>query len=176
VPLPIGISIEKATGGNPLFVMELAHELANQPTLPEQLPVPPSLTELIQQRLRQLPAYGCQVLETIAILDQPADFGSVRQISARSEEETLQAVELGLRWRLLQALDAPEAAIQMAHDLMQQAVRQQMSPVRRQILHRRTAQVLIQHNASPATLCYHWHHAGNQEREAHFAALSADTD
>jgi tetratricopeptide (TPR) repeat protein len=175
VSLPAGISVKKATGGNPLFVVELARELANRPDLPDQLPVPPSLADLIQQRLSQLPAYGRQVLESIAVLDRPARFDLIRQISARSEDETLQAVELGLRWRLLQTSDSPQVAVKMAHDLMQQAVREQMSAVRRQILHRRTAQVLAQHNASPATLCYHWHHAGNQEEEAHFAVLAAET-
>lgn len=173
-PRPDGSAIVQATGGNPLYVVELARELAGQAHVPQPLPVPPSLTALIQRRLGRLPAHGRQTLETVAILDQAVPFDMLRQISARSEEETLQALELGLRWRLLDTSPTGPAAVHMAHDLIRQAVRQQISPLRRQILHRRAAQTLAQHNAPPATLCYHWHRAGDSEQEAHFSALAAE--
>lgn len=160
----------QSTGGNPLFVSEIVHELASADLLPDILPVPPSLSALIQRRLHQLPSGGRQVLEALAIMDQPAEFDLIRQISGRSEDESLEALELGLRWRLLRT--AGGADIDFNHDLMRRAVHQQLSPMRRQVLHRRTALVLAQNQGPAATLADHWELAGDQEQEAHYAALA----
>lgn len=162
----------QATGGNPLFVNEIVRELAGNLHLPAELPVPPSLRDLIQRRLRQLPASGRQVLESLAILDQPAGLDLARQVSGRSEDETLAALELGLRWRLLQM--TADNHLDFSHDLMQQAVRQQLNPVRRQLLHRRTGVALSHHATPAATLAYHWHHAGDEVQEGHYAALAGE--
>lgn len=162
----------QATGGNPLFTSEILRELAAAAELPFTLPIPPSLHELIQRRLNRLPASGRQVLESVAVLDQPASFELVQQISGRSEEETLQALELGLRWRLLQTL--ADSQIDFSHDLMQRAVQQLLSPLRRQRLHRRTAVTLGQQRTPAATLAYHWHHAGDTAQEGHYAALAGE--
>ncbi|MCB8945739.1 MAG: AAA family ATPase [Ardenticatenaceae bacterium] len=162
----------QATGGNPLFVNEIVRELAGSLHLPEALPVPPSLRDLIQRRLRQLPVNGRQVLESLAILEQPATFDLVQQISARSEEETLLAIESGLRWRLLRM--GEQHRVEYGHDLMRQAVWQQMSLLRRRLLHRRTAVALGQQPTPAATLAYHWHHAGDEGQEGHYAALAGE--
>lgn len=155
----------QATGGNPLFVNEIVRELAGTMHLPEELPVPPSLRELIRRRLHQLSASGRQVLESLAILNQPAGFEQVRQISGRSEDETLEALELGLRWRLLVTTANTPAQMDFSHDLMGQAVREQISPIRQQLLHRRAAATLSQHGVKAARLAYHWRKAGDSEQE-----------
>ena len=160
----------QATGGNPLFVSEIVRELAGTDQLPDRLPVPPSLHELVQRRLHQLPTRGRQVLESLAIMDQPADFDLIRQVSGRSENDALEALELGLRWRLLRT--TAETLMVFSHDLIRQAVRQQLSPIRRQILHRRTATALSHLQAPAATLAYHWGQAGDREQEARYAAVA----
>ena len=160
----------QATGGNPLYASEIVRELAGAEHLPKVLPVPPSLHELVERRLDQLPAEGRQVLESLAIMDQPAEFDLLRQVSGRSENDTLEALELGLRWRLLHT--TVETQIVFSHDLMRQAVRQQLSPLRRQILHRRTATALSYFQAPAATQAYHWGQAGERAQEAHYAALA----
>ena len=92
----------KGTGGNPLFVTELVRELAHAAALPAPLPIPPSLGDLIQRRLRQLSVSGRQVIEALAVLDAPATLALAQQCSGRSADETANAIDLGLRWRLLQ--------------------------------------------------------------------------
>ncbi|MCP4937486.1 MAG: tetratricopeptide repeat protein, partial [bacterium] len=172
-PLPSGTAVAKATGGNPLFVVELARELAHHTELPAKLPVPSSMAALIQRRLGQLPAHGQQVLETIAILNQPAPFDVLRQICARSEDETLQALELGLQRRLLVITSEQSYQIDFSHDLMAQAVQEQLSPIRRQLLHRRAAITLKQREAQAATLAYHWRQAGDVTNEVKWAVAAA---
>lgn len=133
-------SIGQATGGNPLFAIEIIRELAGLTHIPDELPVPPSLRDLIARRLRQLPASSRQVLESLAILDQPTYFDLAQQISGRSENETLQALEQGLRWRFLQT--EANHQIDFSHDLIRQGIRERLSSVRQHLLHRRVASLL----------------------------------
>ena len=164
----------QATRGNPLFLNEIVRELAGTTQLPETLPVPPSLRELIQRRLGELPSSGRQVLESLAILNQPAQFDLARQISGRSEDETLDALELGLRRRLLLSTRDTPPLVAFSHDLMGQAVREQLSPIRRQVLHRRTARKLAETGAKAATLAYHWGEAGDTDKEAACALTAGE--
>jgi DNA-binding SARP family transcriptional activator len=165
----------KATGGNALFVTELVRELAHSTTLPPPLPIPPGLRELIQRRLRQLSASGRQVIEALAVLDTPATLALAQQSSGRSADETATAIDLGLRWRLLQPVaGGPVPQFDFSHALMREAVALQLSDVRRQRLHQRAALALEQIGASAATLAYHWSMAGDRAKEARYAALAGE--
>lgn len=161
----------QATGGNPLFMTEILQELTLADALPSDLPIPPSLVALIGRRLQQLPSHGRQVIESLAILDQPAHFELAQQISARSEEETITAVETGLRWRLLQTHQ--QFQIDFSHDLMRTAVIQQVSPIRQQRLHQRAALALAQNRAEAATIAYHWWQAGDEAQASQHALIAA---
>jgi DNA-binding SARP family transcriptional activator len=137
--------LAQATGGNPFFLVELLHELASSDDLPTQLPVPPSVRELVNRRLQQLPPDSRQVIEALAIWDAPATLDQVQQISSRSETETVAAVDLGLTRGLLKSVAGhTPTGYAFAHDLVGQAVMAQLSQVRRQLLHRRCANLLMQ--------------------------------
>jgi DNA-binding SARP family transcriptional activator len=161
------------TGGNPLFVTELLRELVHSAALPAPLPIPPSLRDLIQRRLRQLSASGRQVIEALALLDAPATLALAQQSSGRSEDETANAIDLGLRWRLLQpVVGGPTPRFDFSHALMREAVAIQLSDVRRQRLHQRAAAALEQSGAPAATLAYHWGRAGDTAKEGRYTALA----
>jgi DNA-binding SARP family transcriptional activator len=161
----------EGTGGNPLFVTELLRELAHAAALPAPLPIPPSLRDLIQRRLHQLSASGRQVIEALAVLDAPATLALTQQSSGRSEDETANAIDIGLRWRLLQPVDGDSAPrFDFSHALMREAVAIQLSDVRRQRLHRRAAAALEQRGAPPATLAYHWGRAGDTAKEGQYTS------
>lgn len=165
----------RATGGNPLFVAEILRELAPLTVAPPVLPVPPSASELIQRRLNRLPGSGRQVVEAMAILDGPATPAQAQQASGRSQEETAAAIDQALRHGLLQPHPATTApCYDFAHDLIRQAVVAQLSPVRRQLLHRRATAALEPAGAPAATLAYHWQMAGDMAKEGHYAALAGE--
>ncbi|MCB8966559.1 MAG: tetratricopeptide repeat protein [Ardenticatenaceae bacterium] len=161
----------RATGGNPLFVSEIIRELSQAETLPQTLPVPPSMHDLIQRRLQRLSASGRQVIETLAVLDNPGSALLLQQISARSDEETVTALEMGLRWRLLSETSAA-AEYDFNHDLMRTAVLAQLSQARLRLLHRRAAQALQAAAVAPDRLVYHWGMAGDAAQEGHYALLA----
>jgi DNA-binding SARP family transcriptional activator len=165
----------KGTGGNPLFATELLRELAHATAQPVSLPIPPSLRDLIQRRLGQLNASGRQVIEALAVLDAPATLALAQQCSGRSADETTNAIDVGLRWRLLQSVVGSPPQIEFSHALMREAVAIQLSDVRRQRLHQRAAAALEQRGVPAATLAYHWGRAGDSAKEARFAALAGKT-
>ncbi|MEM7332602.1 MAG: tetratricopeptide repeat protein [Chloroflexota bacterium] len=160
------------TGGNPLFVTELLVELNQRAELPNKLPIPPSLQALTNHRLKQLPSSSYQFIESLAVLDRPTHFLQAQQISGRSENETIAAIEDGIKWNFLSP--HPSAQYDFSHQLIRQAILQQMSPIRRQRLHYRAAKILTQHQYDPATLVYHWEMAGETAQTAVFCLKAGD--
>jgi DNA-binding SARP family transcriptional activator len=139
----IAAMLAQATGGNALFITAVLQELATSPHLPAELPVPTSVQALMQRRLRRLPPGSRQVLETLAVLGSHASLAQLRQISARSDEETAHALEWGLQAGLITAdSSALPALVQFQHDLVREAVIATLSAVRRQRLHHRVAEWL----------------------------------
>jgi DNA-binding SARP family transcriptional activator len=163
----------RATRGNPLFTAEILRELAGTTQAPVALPVPQSVSNLIERRLAQLPENSRQVVEALAVLDSPATPALAQQVSGRSEDETIAAIDLALRRGLLQAqIEAGAEWYDFSHDLMREVVAGQLSQIRRQLLHRRAALNLEQTGAAAATLAHHWQMAGDAEKEGRFAALA----
>lgn len=163
----------QATGGNPLFVTEVMQELAHTTEAPATLPVPDSVRDLIRRRLQRLPGSSRQVIEAAAVLDSPVTPAQVQQISARSEEETITAIDLGLRRGLLEPQVAHHPVhYRFCHDLVREAVVSQLSHIRIRLLHRRAAITLETAGARAATLAYHWGMAGEPSKEGRYAALA----
>ncbi|MBZ0297476.1 MAG: AAA family ATPase, partial [Anaerolineae bacterium] len=168
-------TIHQMTKGNPLYLTELIQELRNMTEFPEALPIPPSLEDLVHRRLRQLPDSGRQVIEAMAVADIPTSFRVAQRISGRSEDEVFQAIDAGLRWRLLkdETSEVP-GVFNFSHDLVRETVRQQLNSLRRQRLHQRSALVLSETNASAAQIAYHWREAGEVENELQYVIRAGD--
>ncbi len=170
----LGALLAQSTGGNPFFLTETIRELALSSDVPESLPVPESVVELIRRRLQLLPAGGRQVIETFAVMDEPATPKRIQEISARSEAETFTAIDQGMRRGLLKPAAPASDRYDFAHDLVRRAVLGDMSDLRAGLLHRRTAEALSSAGAPAARLAYHWQRAGDTEREAQAALEAGD--
>ena len=167
--LHVAQMVAQATGGNALFVTELLTELSQANLLPETLPVPPSVRELVNRRLQRMTLSGRQVLEALAVLNSPVTLPLARQVSARSEEEAVAAMEMGVQIGLLVCDEAKRPfAHEFRHDLVREAVLAQISGLRRELLHRRAAHALELTGATAAILAYHWGKAGEVEQETHY--------
>ncbi len=172
--LHLSETLLRATGGNPLYLTEILSELREadvQANGQTSLPIPASLHELVKRRLGELPATQQQVLEAMAAVNDALPSDVFQAISGRSEEEVFNAIDAGLRWRLLRALEdekPPRYAFQ--HDLIREAVWNQVNAMRRQRLHQRSAEKLIERGAAAAQIAFHWHGAGNLTQEAIYAA------
>lgn len=161
----------EATRGNPLYVVEILNELVHMTG--ERLPIPPSLNSLVQRRLGQLNASGRQVMEAIAVIDSPVTSSTAHQVSGRSEDEVADAIDAGLRWGFLYTLeDTRPLQFDYQHNLLREAVRAQLTFIRRQRLHERAATTLMVASAPPSQIAYHWHMAGDDAQEGQFSLLA----
>ncbi|MCG8352886.1 MAG: AAA family ATPase [Chloroflexales bacterium] len=132
-----------ATGSNPLLVVELLRELAAHAVPPHTLPLPSSVRDLVVRRMGRLAANARPVIEALAVLDNPSAIVQLSQISACTIDETAHALDTGVRLGLLHERNTTDQTrYDIAHGLLRAAILDDLSAVRRQLLHRRTATVL----------------------------------
>ena len=134
---PTLLRLHEASGGNPLYALELARELAaldHEPNAGEPLRVPSTLERLMESRLGAVPDETRETLLAVALLAQP----SVHVL----------AKALGDRVRVDRDLDVSEAAgllvverdgIRFAHPLFASVLVASATAQRRRRVHRRLA-------------------------------------
>ena len=154
-PRPVLKRIEQASGGNPLFAIEIGRVLAERGTPPvgEPLPVPANVETLLRRRVRRLPARTREVLLAAALLADPrlatieAALGSPAETDLEPAERTAIA-----RCR--------EEIVVFAHPLYASAVVAAVTDGERRLMHNRLA-------AAASAL---------EERARHLALGTADAD
>ena len=140
-PHAVAAAIHAATGGNAFFVLETVRALLETGRLadpPERLPLVGTVQAAIQRRLERLSPLGRQVLETAAVLAPDLALDLLAQTAGRSGLEAAQGLDELARRQLLEGGETQR----FSHDLVRQAVYDQISPWRRRILHRRAAEAL----------------------------------
>ncbi len=73
LPRPLLLRLHAATGGNPLYALELARSLPSDLPPDAALPVPPELRQLLGARLRALSPELCRRLAAAAALARPTE-------------------------------------------------------------------------------------------------------
>jgi DNA-binding CsgD family transcriptional regulator len=143
------VRLHEASGGNPMFALEFARALPESAPA-AVLPMPPSLHELVRDRLAALPADLRPLLEVVAVLGHPR-LGLLGRVYAGAIAEPLDAaVAAG-------AVVEEDGRVRFAHPLLASAVYAEASSARRQELHRAAAAVLddveerVRHLALAAT-------------------------
>ena len=142
--LAAAASINRATGGNAFFVLELVRELLDLDALeepPEPMPLPPKIEETIQRRLGRLSSIGKQVLEAAAVLNSHLDFHLLRSVTGRSDMEVADGIDELLR---VQMLRATKTGIAFQHDLTKVAVERALTDWRKELLHKRAMEAFAQ--------------------------------
>jgi len=125
--------------GNPLLALELARALRDEPD------VPATLTQLVRARVERLPAAAGDVLRWCAIVGYSFNVSRLAELTSLDVDELASALETLERHVLLR--EAPDnngqaGAYTFAHKLVREAVYSDLSQPRRQLMHRRVAQVL----------------------------------
>lgn len=131
VPRPLLVQIVVASGGNPLYAVEIARELVRNglPAPGAKLPIPSSLMMLVKMRVSLLPAETKEALLLAACLSHPtADHVDLTALEA-AEEEGIVHVEDGGR-------------IRFDHPLLAAAVYESVPAARRLATHRRLADMV----------------------------------
>ncbi len=161
--------LHRATGGNPFFLVETlrvlqeAGDLSEDLTALETIPLPSTVQQAIEARLRRLDPQARQVLEAGASLGDPFSFELVRRTAGRREMETINSLDDTVARQLL-IEDA--AGYRFRHALIRQAVEATLSPVRRHLLHRRAARALKEIDAQATGRIARHLELGGEEQHA----------
>jgi len=124
-------------GGNPLLAIELARTESRGST-------GGSLSELIQERLAQFNVVGTEVLYWASVLGQRMDVTTLAQLTGLGSEEIGAVLEKAEHHAILVSNGG---GVCFSHELVARAVYRQISPLRRQVMHRRVAEFLVQDTA-----------------------------
>ncbi len=147
-------------GGNPLLAIELARaEMEGSSG--------GSLNELINERLAQFDVVDAEVLRWASVLGSRIDLTTLVQLTGLDSVEVGAALASAERHAMLVSTDR---GLHFSHDLIARAVYTEISPLRRQVMHRRVAEFLEQdavlNLANAADLAHH----ASQSEDAGLAA------
>jgi DNA-binding SARP family transcriptional activator/predicted ATPase len=118
--------LSRECGGNPLFAIELARSGGDHG----------SLDDLVRERVARFDEEGAEVLRWAAVLSPHVEFDMLVRLSGLGAEAVGAALE---RAELQGILGAPHEGLGFSHDLLARGVYTGISPVRRQVMHRRVA-------------------------------------
>jgi predicted ATPase len=156
------------TGGVPLFVEEVTRLLLERGEQGGAQAIPPTLQQSLMARLDRLgPAR--EVAQIGSVIGRGFSYGLLRAV-AGMEDASLQAALEKLAEAdivLVQGVP-PESDYRFKHALIQDAAYENLLKSRRQVLHRRVAEILRDHfadtaAAEPALLAHHFTQAGMTE-------------
>ena len=147
------VRLREITGGNPLFALELAPELAAADPLPGRpVAIPTTLWQVLGERLARLPEDAREVLVTAAALARPTV--AVLAAAHGDEPRIVSALEHAMRAAVI---DVDGERVRFVHPLLASACYEEAPPWRRRAAHRLLADVV-----------------GEDEERARHLALAAD--
>lgn len=158
-----GVRLSRQCGGNPLLAIELAHAEAGDAS-------GGSLDELIGERLERLPATGVEVLHWAAVLSPRLDVGTLVRMAGLDAETVGAALEQAERHGMIRSTGH---GLRFAHDLIARAIYRGISPLRRQVMHRRVAQMLEAETARDLALASDLAHHALQSQDPALGARAS---
>ena len=148
--------VSERTGGVPLFVEEVTRLLVERGEQGGVQAIPPTLQQSLAARLDRLgPAR--EVAQIGAVLGRDFAYALLRDVAEIDE------LALGASLNWLAAADLlfvegarPETKYRFKHALIQDAAYESLLKSRRQALHRRAAEALLEANAEPEAIAHHF--------------------
>jgi predicted ATPase/DNA-binding SARP family transcriptional activator len=180
VPPDLRERLYHETEGLPFFaVAYLESVLAGN-----QWNLPPSVRGLLQQRVTSVDETARQLLSAAAVIGRSFDFSTLREVSGRSDLETVGGVEslvaAGLVVQRLENGENRDVMFDFSHEKLRDLVYAETSLVRRRLLHRRIAEIYSgpgsrrESGAAASLAAYHYQMAGQNSLAAEYYELAGD--
>jgi DNA-binding CsgD family transcriptional regulator len=137
-PRPLLQRVMEASGGNPLWALEIARALDEadvRPSPGEPLPVPSGLTALLRDRVGRLPAPSREALLVVALTAEPSPDLVERALRRPVTDALERALTAGV-------VELRGEGIRFSHPLLAAAVSSVTLPERRRALHQRLADLM----------------------------------
>ena len=180
-------AVHRETEGNPFFVEEVLKALIEQGSVGRKsgewtrgevadLVIPQSVKEAIGSRLDRVSS-GCnEILRAAAVVGKTFTFEEVvAAVGSENEEALLDALDEATAAQLLVAERGE--AFTFTHDKIREVLYEELNPIRRRRLHRRTAEGLERHRdrtrVAVETLAHHYVEAGDYQRGLDYAKQAA---
>ncbi|HUS12434.1 MAG TPA: AAA family ATPase [Pyrinomonadaceae bacterium] len=180
-------AVYRETEGNPFFVEEVMKALIEQGSVRREsgrwqrcelvdLVIPQSVKEAIGNRLDRVSMECNETLRAAAVLGKTFTIEElVAATEGQNENKLLDALDEAVAAQLL-AADREDAFV-FTHDKIREVLYEELNPIRRRRLHRRTAEGLERHRerapVAVETLAHHFIHAGEYERGLTYAKQAA---
>lgn len=146
------------SGGNPLFLLETIKHLIETDqlgdTLPERLPLPEKVWQLIEKRLGWLSPLALQAARAAATLQRDFDVTLVAEVLGAP------LLDVAAAWDELEHAQIMRGS-RFWHDLILEAVQSSIPASLQPILHRNAARALERQGGHPARIAQHWQSAGS---------------
>jgi tetratricopeptide (TPR) repeat protein len=169
-------AVHRRTGGNPLFVREVARLLAasDRPAIPE------GVREVLRRRLDGLPAGCAEHLQVAAVLGQEFRLDLLGATSGRDTEAQLALLDHAVEARLVEPAPGTVAGYRFTHALLREVLYERLPAARRVALHRRAGKAIEERFAGDleprlAELAHHFRQAaaaGEQRKAVRYATLA----
>ena len=119
-------------GGNPLLAIELARaEIQGAEGT--------SLNELVSERLARISVDGAEVLQWAAVLSPHIGIDRIAALSGIEQQKVTEVFESAIRQGMFTSTGS---GVGFTHELLARSVYRMLSPMRRQVMHRRAAEYL----------------------------------
>jgi DNA-binding CsgD family transcriptional regulator/tetratricopeptide (TPR) repeat protein len=174
-----GISqIEVLAEGNPLFAQELARiavTAGGEPALRRNVPL--SLQAILSERLAPFSEEERDMLVRAAIIGQSFEVPLLVAISGQNTERVLAVMQRAVDRELLEEVVSTPLRFRFHHELIRQALADQLVQAVAAPLHVRIAQEIERRSdaeSRAAELAYHWSSARVPEKARHWNEAAAD--
>lgn len=140
LPRPALVRLHEASGGNPLFALEIGRELHRRGielTQDGHLPIPVDLHALLRERLARLPGRTRALLVTAAALPRPTV--DLLEAATGSLDEVAADLERALQARVI---ELEQDQVRFSHPLLASVCYADASPRRRRQAHARLAEIV----------------------------------
>ncbi|OBF30033.1 AfsR/SARP family transcriptional regulator [Mycobacterium sp. ACS4331] len=166
--------LRERTGGNPLFIRELARLMDAEGPDAVWASVPVGVRDVLRRRLARLPGQTVTALRQAAVLGRDIDVDLLAELCRSDPDDLLDALEPAV---LLGLLDEPEPGrLRFAHALVRDTLYEDTSKLRRSRLHGAALELLRAPGRSvdPAALAHHAVAAARAETALTAAAFATE--
>lgn len=132
-------TLHQRTEGNPLFVGEVVSSVSREEMARDQTwtaGIPEALRDAILRRVNRLSGTCNQMLRTASVIGRDFDLTLLRTLSPEiAESEFLEGLDEALGIRIIEPISDRPGGYRFGHSLIQQAVYEEISPMRRAQAH-----------------------------------------
>lgn len=184
----VAARLYQETEGLPFFLVEYLTAISNGllATESKAWSLPGGVRDLLRSHLSVASETGWQVMSAAAVLGRSAPYELLREVSGRSDDETVAALEELIGRGLLREATAESAkatipVYDFSHEKLRALVYDETSLARRRLLHRRAAESLSTRLASrrdstvgASQVARHYLLSGNDAEAAHYYRIAGD--